>query len=215
MIVYWFLLLFTSIFAYGFGSTDTLVLASNLVFRTSLRRLGRGNVWLSNFWRIYGVRGFLKLLLVELVKDCLPIILGGLILSIKGHGDVGRVFAGFCVVLGRLYPLFYDFRGSHAAFPLIVTGIFAQPSVGIAAAVVMLAVTVLSRYVSLGVIAGSFVAIAVSVLMVDDNLIMRLMIIACALSLFQHIPALARVLNGREPRLSFREDISYKLDQKF
>ena len=45
MIVYWFLLLFTSIFAYGFGSTDTLVLASNLVFRTSLRRLGRGDVF--------------------------------------------------------------------------------------------------------------------------------------------------------------------------
>lgn len=215
MIVYWFLLLFISVFAYGIGSMDTMVLASNYVFKTSLRRLGRGNVWLSNFWRIYGVGGAVKLLLVELVKDCLPILLGGLILSIKGHGDVGRVFAGFCLVLGRLYPLFYDFRGSHAAFPLIITGIFAQASVGIAAAVVMLAVMLVSRYVSLGVIVGTVIAIAVSVLMVDNELVMRLMIIACALTIFQHIPALSRMLNGREPRLSFKEDISYKLDQRF
>ena len=36
-----------------------------------------------------------------------------------------------------------------------------------------------------------------------------------ALILFQHIPAIARMLNGREEKLSFKEDITYKLDQKF
>jgi len=161
------------------------------------------------------VRGFIKLLLVELIKDCLPILFGGLLLSIKGHGDVGRVFAGFCVVLGRLYPLFYDFRGTHAAFPLIVTGLFAEVSVGITAAVVMLAVSVLTRYISLGTMLGALITVVVSILLVDDVLIRRLLMISCALVIFKHIPALVRVLNGREYRLSFKEDISYKLDQKF
>lgn len=215
MIVYWFLLLFTSILAYGLGSMDTLVLASNYVFHTSLRRLGRGSVWLSNFRRVYGIPGFIKLLLVELVKDALPILFGGLLLGFKGHADVGRAFAGFCVVLGRLYPLFYDFRGTHAALPLIITGLFAELSVGIAAAVVILAAIVLTRYISLGAVLGALVSIAVSVLLVDDALIRRLVIISCALVIFRHIPALLRVLNGKEPRLSFKEDISYKLDQRF
>ena len=215
MIVYWFLLLITAVFAYGIGSMNTLVLASNYVFRTRLSRLGRGNVWLSNFRRIYGVWGFIRLLLTELVKDLLPILLGGLLLGLKGHADVGYVFAGFCLTLGRLFPLFYDFKGSHATFCLILTGMFASPTVGIATAIVALIVTLLSRYIALGTLAGAFIMVVVSVLMVDDSLMLRLLIFTAALAFIKHIPAITRMLNGREFRLSFEEDITYKLDQKF
>lgn len=215
MIVYWFLLLIASIIAYGLGSMSTMVLASNYVFRTRLSRLGKGNIWISNFRRIYGVWGFVRLLLVELVKDLLPILLGGLLLGLKGHAQVGYVFAGFCLTLGRLFPLFYDFKGSHATFCLILTGMFASPTVGIATAIVALIVTFLSRYIALGTLAGAFIMVVVSVLMVDDSLMLRLLIFTAALAFIKHIPAITRMLNGREFRLSFEEDITYKLDQKF
>lgn len=215
MIVYWFLLLITSIFAYGIGSMSTMVLASNYVFRTRLSRLGKGNIWLSNFRRIYGTWGFVRLLLTEIIKDILPILLGGLLLGIKGHADVGRVFAGFCLTLGRLFPLFYDFRGSHATFCLLLTATFANTAVGIAAAVVAAAVLLLTRYISLATLAGTLMTVVVTVLLVDDVLLSRLVMFSCALMFIRHIPAIGRLVNGREPRLSFEEDITYKLDQKF
>jgi len=215
MIVYWFLLLITSIFAYGIGSMSTMVLASNYVFRTRLSRLGKGNIWISNFRRIYGIWGFIRLLLTELIKDLLPILLGGLLLGMKGHADVGRVFAGFCLTLGRLYPLFYDFRGSHATFCLILTAFMANSTVGIAVTVVVLAVTVLSRYLALATLAGAAFSAIVGVLLIDDALILRLLLFSAGLVFIKHIPAISRMLNGREMRLSFEEDISYKLDQKF
>ena len=74
MIAYWVLLLITAFFAYTTGSISTQRLASRFVFRRNLRRLGSGNVWLSNFRRIYGIPGFLKLLAVEAVKDLLPVL---------------------------------------------------------------------------------------------------------------------------------------------
>ena len=120
MTVYILLLIPTAFFAYMFGGLDTMVLASNFVFRRGLWKLGRGNVWLSNFRRIYGVGGCVKLLLVELVKDLIPIFIGGILLGIKGHAEAGRAFAGFCLTLGRLYPIYYDFKGSHASICLIV-----------------------------------------------------------------------------------------------
>lgn len=215
MIVYWFLLLITSIFAYGIGSMSTMVLASNYVFRTRLSRLGNGNIWISNFRRIYGTWGIIRLLLTELVKDVLPILLGGLLLGIKGHADVGRVFAGFCLTLGRLFPLFYDFKGSHATFCIILTGLFANTAVGIASAVVALAVVALTRYISLATLACALMTAVVTVLLVDDVLISRLLMFSCALVLIKHIPAIGRLVNGRELRLSFEDDITYKLDQKF
>ena len=47
MTVYILLLIPTAFFAYMFGGLDTMVLASNFVFRRGLWKLGRGNVWLS------------------------------------------------------------------------------------------------------------------------------------------------------------------------
>lgn len=215
MILYWFLLLITAALSYGIGSLSTMLLASKYVFRTRLRSLGTGNVWFSNFRRIYGIGGFIKLLIVELVKDVIPILIGGLLLGFRGHADVGRVFAGFCVILGRLYPLFYDFKGCHASVAAAFVCLFADPAAGIASAVVALAVTLLTRYLALGAVAGAGIAALVALLVVDDDLIRNLVFISMGLVIFKHIPALVRILNAREPRLSYEEDISYKLDERF
>ena len=215
MIVYWLLLLPTALVAYVFGSMDTMVLASNFVFRQNLRRLGEGNRWLSNFRRIYGIPGFIKLALVEVIKDLLPILIGGWLLGIKGHADVGRAFACFCLVLGRLYPVFYDFKGSHAGIALVVGAFTLNSSVGAAALVVLALVTWFGRYLSLGAVAAAAVAMMVSVLVVDGDLVLRLLVFSAGLILFKHIPALIRIVQGREFRYSLEEDITYKLDERF
>ncbi|MDO4982977.1 MAG: glycerol-3-phosphate acyltransferase [Eubacteriales bacterium] len=215
MILYWALLLIIAMLSYGIGSISTTVLASNYVFRTRLSRLGRGNVWFSNFRRVYGLKGFLKLLIVELVKDVIPILLGGLILNFKGHADVGFIFAGVCMLLGRLYPLFSDFHGCHATVAMALVAGFAAPSAGIAAAVVGLLVTVILRYLSLGAVTAALTAAAVALLTVDDVLIRNLIFVCAGLELFRHIPSLFRILAKREERLSYEEDLSYKLDEDF
>lgn len=215
MIVYWLLLLPIALVAYVFGSMDTMVLASNFVFRQNLRRLGQGNRWLSNFRRLYGIPGFIKLALVEVIKDLLPILIGGWLLGIKGHADVGRAFACFCLVLGRLYPVFYDFKGSHAGIALVVGAFTLNSSVGGAALVVLALVTWFGRYLSLGAVAAAAVAMMVSVLVVDGDLVLRLLAFSAGLILFRHIPALIRIVQGREFRFSLEEDITYKLDERF
>ena len=190
-----------------------MVLASNFVFRRNLRRLGNEATWFSNFRRVYGISGFVRLLVIELVKDIIPILIGGLLLSFKGHADVGRAFAGFCLVLGRLYPAIYTFRGGSAAIAMVVAGCGAGMSVGIAAGFVMLAVIAFTRYMSLGVFAGAAIYAAVSVVMLDESIMLRLALFTAVLVLIKHIPALIRVIRRSEPRLSFERDITYKLEE--
>lgn len=213
MTVYFLLLIPTAFFAYMFGGLDTMVLASNFVFRRSLWKLGRGNVWLSNFRRIYGVGGFAKLLLVELVKDLIPILIGGILLGIKDHADAGRAFAGFCLVLGRLYPIYYDFKGSHASICMIVAAFAADVSLGAAVLVLTAVATLVTKYLSLGAVIGALSYIVLGILIVDDSLILRLTIFTAVLIIVKHLPALARVLNRTEPKLDFSTDITYKLDE--
>ena len=215
MIVYWLLLLPTALVAYVFGSMDTMVLASNFVFRQNLRRLGQGNRWLSHVRRLSGSPGFIKRALVEVIKDLLPILIGGWLLGITGHAEVGRAFACFCLVLGRLYPVFYNFKGSHAGIALVVGAFTLNSSVGGAALVVLALVSWFSRYLSLGAVAAAAVAMMVSVLVVDGDLVLRLLAFSAGLILFKHIPALIRIVQGREFRFSLEEDITYKLDERF
>ena len=213
MSIYWLLLGLTAIVAYLFGSMDTMVLASNFVFHRNLMRLGDHTRFISNFRRLFGIGGFFKLLAVELVKDLIPIIVGSLLLGIRGHADVGRAFAGFVLVLGRLFPVFYGFRGSHASVAMIVAAFMVGNSVGAAAMIVTAGVIALTRYLSLGTAAGAVVYMMVSVLAVDDSLLLRLALMTAGLVLLRHIPAMIRLVRRTEPRLSLKEDITYKLDE--
>lgn len=215
MTAYWLLLLPTAIFAYLFGSLDPMVIASNFVFRRNLRRLGRGNVWLSNFRRLYGVKGFIKLAIVEIVLDIIPLLVGGWMLGTKGHADAGRAFAGFCMVLGRLYPAYYGLRGGHAGLCLVVAAMFTDSSAGISALVVMALALWFSRYQSLSAVLGATVGAAVGTMVLEDSLLMRLLIFSCALVIIKHIPALLRIRRGGEEKLTGEEDISYKFDERF
>ena len=213
MIGYWLLLLVTAFFAYLFGSMDTLVLASNFVFHRNLRRLGDSKTWLSNFKRLYGAAGFVKLFAVELVKDLIPILLGSVLLGIKGHADAGRAFAGFVLVLGRLWPVLYRFRGSNASLALVIAAFGVQTSAGAAVLVILAAVTAATRYISLGTVAAAIVCMLVAVLVVDDALLLRLLLMTAALVLIWHVPSVIRVFRRTEPRLSLEKDITYKLDE--
>ena len=216
MIVYWILLLLTAFAAYVSGSISTLRVASRFVFRRNLRRLGTGSIFLSNFRRLFGWWGAVKLLLTEVFKDLFPILLGALLLAIKGHAAVGAAFAGFCMLLGRLWPVFNGFKGSHhGCVALVVAALSVDISMGASAAVVMLLAIWFTRYLSVGAVAGAAVMIVTALLVVDDRLLMLLSIFCAALVLVYHIPALLRLSQGKEQRLSFEEDITYKFDEKF
>ena len=213
MSIYWLLLGLTAIIAYLFGSMDTMVLASNFIFRRNLLRLGDHSSWLSNFRRLFGIKGFFKLFVVEIIKDAIPIVIGSLLLGIRGHADVGAAFAGFVLVLGRLFPVFYGFRGSHATVAMIAAGFAAGTSVGAAAMIAAVGVIAVTRYLSLGTVAGAVVLVMVSVLAVDDSLILRLALFTAALVLVKHVPAMIRLMRRTESRLSLEKDITYKLDE--
>ena len=215
MIGYWILLLITAFIAYCFGSISTLSIASVFVFHRDLHHIGKKNMFFSNFRRLYGWKGAIKLLGVELARDLIPILIGGILLSIKGHADIGRAFAGFCLVLGRLFPCFNRFRGSCATMCLIVSMFCVDLSLGIATAVVALGVSLFSRYLAIGAIAGALVSMLVTVLVVDGSLLRMLVILTAGIVLVKNLPAIRRIANKTEMRMSFEEDISYKFDEKF
>ena len=211
---YWIFSILTAAIAYFFGSLSTSVLASNFVFCSNLRRLGKGSAWISNFRRVYGVKGFLKLALVELVKDAIPMIVGGRLFAMSGNAEVGHALAAFCLVLGRAYPSPYGFRGSYATAALVIGSMFISFSVGAAVLLICALVTWATRYPALGTLAGGIVLAVAGVLVIENDLAVRLCFFIAVLVLIRTVPAIARITAKKEERLSLEKDISYKFDEK-
>lgn len=215
MILNWILLLLTAFVAYVTGSISTRRVASRYVFHQDLMKLGKGNVWLSNFRRLFGPLGFAKLGLTEILKDLLPLLIGALLIGFRERSDIGRAFAGFCLMMGRLWPVFNRFRGGHGCMALIVIGLLTEPSVGVSAAIAVAAGIWFGKSLTIGAVAGAIVMAAVVVMVVETRLILLLTTFTCLLVLVHHIPGIRRVLRRQEEKLSRVEDISYKFDEKF
>ena len=213
--IYWILSIFTALIAYAFGCLDSIVIASNFIFRRNLRKFGKSSAFVSNFWRVYGWKGSVKLFLVELVLDLLPILIGGWLFAIKGHADIGRALAGFCLVMGRMWPATNELRGGHGAVAMIFAAFAAGTSVGIAVLLVLVGPAAFPRMLSLGTLIGAASFLIVTLLTVDEGLVIRLVLFTVLAVLARHLPAIFRIARGREPRFNFEKDITYKLDEKF
>ena len=57
--------------------------------------------------------------------------------------------------------------------------------------------------------------IAGALLLIDDRLAMFLCIFTGIAVIVKHIPAISRLSAGKETKISFKEDINYKFDEKF
>ena len=217
MILNVFLLLLVAFVAYTVGSISTLRVASQYVFRRNLLKLGKGNVWLSNFRRLYGPLGFVKLGLVEIGKDLLALLFGALLISFRGRADIGVAFGGFCLMMGRLWPVFNRFRGSHGCIAFILTGLLIAPPIGVVAILGTVLGIWVFKSLTMGAVVGavSMAAISVMVLEADQRLILILLVLITVLVLAHHIPSLRRLLRHEEEKLSRVEDITYKFDEKF
>ena len=98
---------------------------------------------------------------------------------------------------------------------LIVSMFCIDLSLGIATAFVAIGVTWFTRYLSAGAIAGALVSILVTVLVVDGSLLRMLLILTAGIVLVKNLPAIRRIANKTEMRMSLEEDISYKFDETF
>lgn len=205
----------TALFAYVLGSLSSTVIASNFIFHTNLKKLGTGNYAISEFRRRYGVKGIIKLTLVEVIKDLLAVLIGGWLLGIKDQALVGRAFAGFCLIMGRQWPVFSGFRGSRATVCLVITAMCLDFGAGLAVLIVAGALIWFTRYITVSTLAGAVVLLFAAVLVMDSRLVTLLCLFTFIVMLAHSLPCISRMINGKEEKLDFKQDLNYKFDQKF
>lgn len=202
-----------AVVSYLLGSLNGAVIASKYVFHRDVRNYGSGNAGLTNFYRTFGTPGLLILLGTDVVKSLIAVLAGGLVMGIVEYSTVGKLFAGFCLMLGHIYPAFYGFRGGKGVVCAAVTLLCVDFRIGMLVLVIFTVIVWLTRYVSLGSICASLVA-PVGVWAEFGGLCGWLCLFCTLLLIIKHRSNIRRLLTKTESKLEFKKDLSNKFEDE-
>jgi len=210
-------MLATAVPAYVLGSLNGAIITSKTFFRKDIRDYGSGNPGLTNFYRVFGKGGFILVVLIDVIKTIAPVMFGGwlfahftdMVLTEVGPlyrffdlAYFGQVLAGFFVMLGHCFPLFYKFRGGKGVMAIGAIVIVIDWRLALIAWGVFILVTVFTRYVSLGAITGSIAfAVSMPLLHVGGLAELNIVILCVLLVIVRHIPNIKRLIKGEESKL--------------
>jgi glycerol-3-phosphate acyltransferase PlsY len=204
-----FLLPFATLLAgYLLGSIPAGWLAGRWLAGVDLRQEGSGSTGATNVLRVVGKGPALVVFLIDVLKGTAAVLLARALLEPQGGGSASDgwvVAAGLAALAGHIWPVWLGWKGGKA----VATGLgmllgLAWP-VGLACFGLFLTCLSLSRIVSLSSVVA---ALSLPLLMLGwfgsggiRPAYLALAVLTTVLVVWRHRANLARLLEGREPRL--------------
>ena len=186
--------------AYLIGAIPVGFLVARVAGGTDIRRAGSGNIGATNVLRTLGTGPAVLTLLGDIVKGYLAVRAAGSI----GPEAWAAAGGAVAVIAGNCWPVFLAFRGGKGVATGLGAFLALIPWAVGPAAVLWLAVTALSRYVSMASIIACL-SLPVAALLLGYP---RHAVVAAALAaliiVWRHRENIARLASGTERRLGER-----------
>ncbi|MHB8074938.1 glycerol-3-phosphate 1-O-acyltransferase PlsY [Desulfosporosinus fructosivorans] len=183
------------ILAYCLGAIPFAYLAGQLK-GIDVRRHGSGNIGTTNAFRLLGVKMGILVLLGDFLKGAMAAGLG-----LWAYGAWGGIIGGFLAMASHSFNPFFGFRpsgkGVAAGFGIITV---LMPKIMFLAIGVFLLVVLITRFVSMGSVAGAL-TVLITVFVFPEPLAYRVFgVVAVLAVLILHRANFKRVLKGTEHR---------------
>lgn len=204
------LLILIAAMSYALGSLSSPILLARYVFHREISRPGR-YVGYNTFVRHFGQKWGFAVVLGDIAKTLIAVVIGGLLMRIPGGEGgfpvIGELFAGFCVVLGDLFPIQRGFRGGKGVICLFTALWITDWRIGLFVTAVFIAVLALSQFLSLASLCGSFTGMLATWIFVEAEQMKGLAGVLVMLSFFfilwRHRGNIGKLLAHREPKVNW------------
>jgi len=190
--------------SYLLGSLNWSLIISHLIFHKDVREEGSGNAGFSNSIRVLGVKWGVVVAFGDFVKGIGAVLLGMSLLD-----EMGGLVGGICVMLGHVFPLFFNFRGGKAvltALAVVIIWDWQAALIALGVFAIMLAIT---RFVSVGSMSAAASLPLSSWLLLHRSTEFCLIMAALAVAIIiLHRKNIVRLLNGTEyqPKPGFNKN---------
>ncbi|MBE6789343.1 MAG: glycerol-3-phosphate 1-O-acyltransferase PlsY [Ruminococcaceae bacterium] len=198
--------------SYLLGSISFAVIFSKLFAKMDVRDSGSGNAGMTNVLRTVGKLPAVLTLVCDLSKAVVAIKVSELIFASLPFTEVARVGAyvgGIFVVLGHIFPVFFNFRGGKGVLTCAGVFLVLDWQLCLISIAIFIVIALCTGYVSLGSIlamaSAPVLTFIVGFTLRADTLLPRtviwqtvFLIVLAGTSIFMHRENIKRLLNGTE-----------------
>lgn len=194
--------------SYLLGCFNGSVMTSHFIIRDDVRQHGSGNAGLTNFYRTYGARYALCVIICDMGKTVLACLIGGYLMHwVVGDWTLGLLIAGIGCELGHMFPVFFGLRGGKGILSGGVLVLLLDWRVALIAWGLFAVLWLTTRYVSLGSIAATAsMPVSVFFLLGHNWLYTVLSAAIAALVIWCHRGNIQRLLSGTEKKFHWHVD---------
>ena len=198
----------TLLVSYLLGCFNGSVMTSHFIIRDDVRQHGSGNAGLTNFYRTYGARYALCVIICDMGKTVLACLIGGYLMHwVVGDWTLGLLIAGIGCELGHMFPVFFGLRGGKGILSGGVLVLLLDWRVALIAWGLFVSLWLLTRYVSLGSVAATAsMPVSVFFLLGHNWLYTVLSAAIAALVIWCHRGNIQRLLSGTEQKFPWHVD---------
>ena len=193
--------------SYFLGCFNGAVLISSFVIRDDIRGHGSGNAGLTNFYRTYGARHALGVILLDMGKTAVATVIGGyMFYCLYSDWTLGVLVAGLSCIIGHIFPAYYEFKGGKGILAGSILVLMLDWRMALVAWCLFFLSVFLTRYVSLGsILAAASVAVS-AFFLYDRPVYIVLAVVVAALVIWSHRSNVVRLLKGNENKFKFHKD---------
>ena len=201
----WLKYLLIAVICYFLGNISTGLLIGKLTAQIDIRQHGSGNAGLTNFYRTYGARYALGVILFDMGKTVLACLLGGLVMRyLAGDWRLGVLLGGLGCELGHMFPVFFGFKGGKGILSGGTLVWLLDWRVGLIAWGLFAALWLLTKYVSLGsVCAAASMPVTTFFFCGQSILYTVLAVLIAALVIWCHRENITRLLHHQERKFQW------------
>lgn len=206
-----FSILATALAAYFLGCCNSALIISKYILHDDVRAHGSGNAGLTNFYRVFGKKMVVFVILVDLAKAVVSCLLGSFLIGHMALGgdavDIafGKLIGGIFCILGHSFPCMFGFKGGKGV--LCGAGVILTMDWRIALIClgVFLVLVALTKMVSLGsMVAAALFPITCGILY-RNAVVVVLACVAGVLIVWRHRENAKRILSGNENKFEFKK----------
>ena len=195
--------------AYVVGGIPFGVIVGQRWKGVDVRQFGSGNIGFANVLRTLGWGPAAVVFVCDVGKGYLPVLAATWLAAGAVYPELWVLLVGVMAVLGHVFSPFLRFRGGRAVLTSLGVLVGIAPWVALAGLVVGATVIMVTRYVSVGSIAGVTAACAMAWVgwpLAVSPVYGVFVTVAALIIIIRHLPNIKRLLAGRELKVGGHPD---------
>lgn len=206
--------LISAVLGYLIGSVNTSIVLSRLK-NNDIRKHGSGNAGATNTLRVMGKTAAALVIVGDALKAVISILVSYYIAKRMNLGEETAIYckyiAAFFTVIGHNFPVYFGFKGGKGILTSVAVIFMLDWKIGIMVLLVGVILIVLTKYVSVGSIAGCIlyplfcIAFYSGAALIYEKMQIVLATILGIIGVLRHSSNIKKLLNGTESKLGSKK----------